>query len=117
MDAIVQIDAFFAGKPERWTLFEVLRKKLCAAYPTTQLRVMKTCISFDDPKPYCYVSLPKKKAEDGLLVSVSLRERMEHPRILMLVPISKTRFTAHIPVKGEAEIDEEFLALIALSRR
>jgi len=117
MDGIAQTDAFFAGKPKQWELFETLRKNLCAAYPNTRLRVMKTCISFDDPKPYCYVSLPKKKVEDGLLVSVSLRERMAHPRILMLVPISKTRFTAHIPVRDVTEIDEDIVAIIALSRR
>ena len=78
---------------------------------------MKTCIAFDDPKPFCYVSFPKKKDESGLFISISLREPLTHARIAMLVPISKMRYTAHIPVKDDSDIDEELLALVALSRR
>ena len=116
MDRIAQIDAFFAGKPRQWVLFEAMRKSICCAYPGAEIRVMKTCISFDDPKPFCYVSLPKKKGDSGLIVTISLKEPLLHPRISMLVPISKTRCTAHIPLRDEKEIDEELLLLIARSR-
>ena len=51
MDIIAQTDAFFAGKPEAWALFEALRSRVLACWPDTGLRVMKTCIAFDDPKP------------------------------------------------------------------
>ena len=51
----VQTDLFFAGKPEAWALFEALRESVLSRYPDTQLRVMKTCVAFDDPKPYLYV--------------------------------------------------------------
>ncbi len=53
----------------------------------------------------------------GLIVIISLRETMAHPRFFMVVPISKHRFTVHIHLKEESEIDEELMALIALSRR
>ena len=117
MDTIAQIDAFFAGKPQKWALFEEIRKYVCSAHPETSLRVMKTCISFDDPKPYLYVSFPKRKSDEGLLLTISLQEAMSHPRFAMVVPVSKNRFTVHIPVKDISELDKELLSLIALSRR
>ena len=116
MDSLAQADAFFAGRPEAWAVFEALRTALCARFPDTQLRVMKTCISFDDPKPYCYVSKPKNKAQRGIVVTFSLRERMESPRFMRVVPISKSRFTVHVLVQDAQEIDGELLSLISLAR-
>ena len=65
MDILAQADAFFDGNRERWELFEALRQSLLRAWPQTSLRVMKTCIAFDDPKPYCYVSLPRRSMLSG----------------------------------------------------
>jgi len=117
MDTIAQIDAFFAGKPQTWELFEVLRLRILNAYPQAQLRVMKTCIAFDDPKPFVYVSFPPKKSLSGLWMSISMREMMNHSRFAMVVPVSKSRFTAHIHLPDQSAIDDELLALIAMSHR
>lgn len=117
MDVITQTDAFFAGKPAQWALFEALRERVLARYPQTKLRVMKTCVVFEDPKPYLYVSMPPRKHMDGLWLSIGLREVVEHPRFAMLVPISRTRTTAHIHLPDAQGIDEELLSLIALSHR
>ena len=117
MDIRVQTDMFFAGRPEAWALFERLRAALAVRWPAAQLRVMKTCISFDDPKPFVYVSFPQKKSMRGLLLSISLRQRMEHPRFFMVVPVSASRMTVHIYLENERQIDDELLDLIALSHR
>ena len=117
MDTIAQIDAFFAGKGEQWALFDALQTALNSRYPDMQIRVMKTCIAFDDPRPFLYVSFPKKKAMSGLILSVSLTEMMRHPRFFMVVSISKSRFTVHIHLKNTREIDGELLELIDASRR
>ena len=117
MDIIAQTDAFFAGKPEAWALFEALRSRVLARWPDTGLRVMKTCIAFDDPKPYLYVSFPPRKYLAGLWLSISLREAAEHPRFAMVVPVSKARYTVHIHLQDADAIDEELLSLIALSLR
>ena len=117
MDTMVQTDLFFAGRPEAWALFEALRAAVLARYPDTRLRVMKTCVAFDDPKPYLVVSFPPRKAMGGILMSVSLRERMEHPRFFMVVPVSKSRFTVHLHIERAEQIDEELLSFVALSHR
>ena len=122
MDTTAQVDLFFARKPRQWALFEALRTALCEAYPQTQLRVMKTCIALVDPKPYCYVSSPRPamangKPDEALLLTISLRQRMDHPRFAMVVPISARRFTVHMVISREEEIDGELLALIGLSHQ
>ena len=117
MDIIAQIDAFFAGKPAQWALFEELCSRVLARCPDSGLRVMKTCIAFDDSKPYLYVSFPPRKYLAGLWLSISLREPAEHPRFAMVVPVSRTRYTAHIHLPDADAVDEELLSLIALSRR
>ena len=117
MDTIAQVDAFFAGKPEQWVLFHALQEAVCSAYPSAMLRVMRTCISFDDPRPFAYVSFPPRKGLSGLWLSISLWGQREHPRFAMVVPVSKSRYTVHIHLQDETAIDQELLNLIALSHR
>ena len=117
MDTMVQTDLFFAGKPEAWALFEALRESVLSRYPDTKLRVMKTCVAFDDPKPYLYVSFPPRKSMGGILATISLRERMEHPRFFMVVPVNQSRFTVHLHIERAEQIDAELLSLVALSHR
>ena len=114
MDSIAQIDAFFSGKSEIWKVFEALRMRMQEAYPKAQIRVMKTCISFDDPRPFAYVSFPPKKNLSGIWLTISLRERMDHPRFAMIVPVSKSRFTVHIHLPDEDAVNDELLELITL---
>lgn len=119
MDTVVQTDMFFAGRPRQWALFEAIRGAVCGRWPDTSIRVMKTCISFDDPKPYLYVSLPPasvSRGREGILVTFGLRDHLAHPRFAQVVRISKSRCTVHLPVFSEEEIDGELLDLIALSR-
>ena len=117
MDILAQTDLFFAGRKAQWQLFEALKQAVLSRYPAAQLRVMKTCIVFEDPKPFLYVSIPKQKAMTGLMLSVSLREEEAHPRFYRVVPLSKTRYTVHIHVSAAQEINEELLEWIARSRR
>lgn len=117
MDTIAQVDAFFAGKPEEWALFDALSRAVLARYPDTRLRVMKTCVAFDDPKPFLYVSFPPRKGLRGLFATISLREQTAHPRFYMVVPVSAGRYTVHLHIGHEAQIDDELLKLIARAHR
>ena len=117
VDILAQTDAFFAGKPQQWKVFEAVRKAILVRYPDASIRVMKTCIAFDDPKPLCYVSVPPKKGMAGLMLTISLKEMMHHSRFCMVVPVSKQRFTVHIHIADESQADQELMDLIALSHR
>ncbi|MBQ7052019.1 MAG: hypothetical protein IJN79_04415 [Clostridia bacterium] len=116
-DETAAVDAFFAGRVQAWTLFDALSRAVRSAYPGAKLRVMKTCIAFDDLKPFLYVSFPPRKSMQGLWLSIGLREAYDHPRIAMLVPISKTRFTAHIHLTCAQEIDAQLMQLIDCARQ
>ena len=113
MEQLAALDAFFSGRNEAWEICEALRVRLLELWPGTQLRVMKTCISFDDPKPYVYASFAPQKSMSGILLSISLRENTEHPRFYRVVPISAHRNTVHILIESREQIDEELLGLIA----
>ena len=117
MENQAEFDAFFAGKPQEWEPAEALRRALLARWPDTTMRAMKTCLSFDDPKPYCYLSHPPRKGMRGVMVTFSLPEPMEHPRFFMVVPVSKRRFTVHVLLEDASQADEELLGFIAASRR
>lgn len=117
MDATMQVDAFFAGRGHEWAIHEQLKERLTERFPGVSIRVMKTCIAYDDPSPFVYISFPPRKYMRGLVVTISLREKMDHPRFFSVVPVSASRCTAHIRVEEETEIDEELLGLIAMSHR
>ena len=117
MDTVAKVDAFFSGQSDAWKVFEALCVRMQSVYPNAQVRVMKTCISFDDPVPFAYVSFPPKKNLAGIWLSISLRERLDHPRFVMVVPVSKSRYTVHIHLPDEDAINDELLELITLSHR
>ena len=117
MDERAAFDAFFAGRPQEWEPAEALRTALLERWPGTTQRAMKTCMSFDDPKPYCYLSHPPRRGMRGVLVTFSLPEPMEHPRFFMVVQVSKRRFTVHVLLEDASQADEELLGFIAASRR
>jgi len=114
---MAQMDAFFAGRPEEWAICEALRTAILARWPGTSIRVMKSCVSFDDPKPFCYASHPPRKSMQGLLVTFSQTEFARHPRFFMVVPINKKRNTVHVLVEDASRVDEELLGFLAASRR
>ena len=117
MDVLAQADLFFAGRPQQWKVFEAVRAEILARFPSASVRVMKTCIAFDDPKPMCYISFPPKKSMRGLMLTISMREMVQHPRFYMIVPVSNRRFTVHIHIGNESQADQELVDLIELSHR
>ncbi|MBP3655616.1 MAG: hypothetical protein J6K32_02860 [Clostridia bacterium] len=117
MDWMAQADAFFAGRPESWRLFEALRLRLTERRPGGGVRVMKTCIAFDDPKPYCYVSIPRRsmlqgKSPDSIQITFSRRTAQGHPRFAAVVPVSRGRYTVHLLLERKEEIDDELLGFL-----
>ena len=105
MDALFETDAFFAGRPLEWEIFETLRACITERWPQTQTRVMKTCVRFEEAKPFAYVSHPLRKALTGLLVTFSLRAPQTQERYFLVVPINKRRCTVHVLLTSPEEAD------------
>ena len=116
MDEVFETDAFFAGREKEWAIFEALRARILERWPQAKTRVMKTCVSFDDPKPFAYASHPPRKSMTGLMLTYSLRAPEAHARYFMVVPVNQKRSTVHVLLGTPDEADDWLLAQLELAR-
>ena len=110
-------EAFFAGKPVAWGLYEALKKELVWRYPEMEVRVAKTQVSFFDRLMFGCVSFTRvrRKAEmpaHFLTLTLGLPEPVDSPRIAVKCEPYPGRWTHHIVLSSPDEIDAELLAWI-----
>ena len=74
--------------------------------------MQKTQISFYDKHLFLAVSLPHRKRDAGILVTIGLPVRLESSRVSAASEPYPNRWTIHIPVSEKAQIDEELLGWI-----
>ncbi|HIQ71116.1 MAG TPA: hypothetical protein IAB73_02755 [Candidatus Onthenecus intestinigallinarum] len=106
--------AFFNRMPQMLPLYAALREKLERAYPDMDVRVAKTQISFRNRHVFAMASLPWRRVkgwpEAYLLVSFGLPCRKESPRIAQAVEAYPNRWTHHVLVVAEDEIDDTLMS-------
>lgn len=106
--------AFFNRMPRMLPLYAALREKLERAYPDMDVRVARTQISFRNRHVFAMTSLPWRKVkgwpEAYLLVSFGLPCRKESPRIAQAVEAYPNRWTHHVLVVAEDEIDDTLMS-------
>ena len=107
---------FFQGKEEGVQCWLALKDVLLTRYPEAQVRVQKTCLSFMDSRPFCYVSLPRHKGT-FMVVSFGLEAPVADPRIVGLYEPHPNRWTHHVDVSSPEEIDEQLLFWLELAHR
>lgn len=105
-------EMFFAGKPEERVLYECFRIRLQEEVGETQIKVSKTQITFSNPLGFAFVSHPRRKRDQGILVSFGLFHRQESPRILCASEPYPNRWTHHVLLSAEEELDEELMGWI-----
>lgn len=107
---------FFDKFPQMLPLYEALKEKLQTAYPDMGIKTTKTQISFRNRYVFAMVSLPWKRVkgwpESYLLVSFGLSYRIESPRIVQSVEAYPNRWTHHVIVQCEKDINEELMSWI-----
>ena len=103
---------FFDGKPAALPLYQALFHCIEFAFPAASVKVQKTQISFYDRHFFLAVSLPRRKRDAGILVTIGLPGRLESPRVAVASEPYPNRWTIHIPVGEEAQIDGELLGWI-----
>ena len=106
--------AFFNRMPQMLPLYAALREKLERAYLDMDVRVAKTQISFRNRHVFAMASLPWRRVkgwpEAYLLVSFGLPCRKESPRIAQAVEAYPNRWTHHVLVVAEDEIDDTLMS-------
>ncbi len=112
---------FFEKMPRMLPLYEKLKRELEKAYPDMGLKVTKTQISFRSRYVFAMASLPYRRRKgwpkEYLLVSFGLQYKKESPRIAQSVEAYPNRWTHHVLVESEEDIDKELMDWIAEAYR
>ena len=111
---------FFEGHPNALGLYEAFVKKLFQMYPDTTFRVQKTQITFSNRRVYACVSFArvKKKAqlpENYIVVTLGLPMPLESHRIAVKTEPYPGRWTHHLVIASEKELDGEFFSWVDLA--
>ena len=112
--------AYFEGRPMELALYEKLFHRLEVLCPECRVKVQKTQISFYCEHLFAAVSLPLRRRrgwpEHCLVVTVGLGYPLDSPRVAEQVEPYPNRWTNHILVAREDEIDGELLAWLEQAR-
>ena len=104
---------FFSGKPLEQSLYEALFHQMESRFPHSSVKVQKTQITFYDRRLFAAVSLPARRKkgwpEHCLLVTFGLSYQKDSPRIAVATEPYPNRWTHHVPLSREEEIDGELL--------
>lgn len=97
-------------------LYETLRNTLAQTYPDLRIKVSKSQISFYNRHMFAMVSPPARRKKgwprDFILVSFGLSHPVQSPRIAVCTEAYQNRWTHHVLVEREEELDEELFAWI-----
>ena len=105
----MDLDAFFEGYPDGRRLFDALRVRVDALGPA-ELRVGRSQVAFARRRAFAWAWVPGRWLRGDtapLVLSVALRRRDPSPRWKEVVEPRPGRFTHHLELRGEADLDDE----------
>ncbi len=110
---------FFGEKQEELRLYNLFFDCICTSFPEASVRVQKSQISFYGRHFFAAASLPlrRKKGwpEHSLLITFGLPCRLDSPRIAVAVEPYPGRWTHHVLVSREEQLDEELFEWVSAS--
>jgi len=108
---------FFNDHMDASPLYERLEGLILEQIPDVKIKVSKTQISFSNKRGFAFVSFnPCRKAKERpdvwMTVTFGLNRRKESPRIDAATEPYPNRWTHHVTVGSEVEIDGELMRWI-----
>ncbi len=104
------LEELFAGRPAALELFHAIRQYIGSLGPVT-MEVMKTQVSFGAETKFAWVWLPqlwiKKQPDESVVLTFDLRRRIDDRRIKQSVEPRPGRFTHHVVVRKESDLDRD----------
>lgn len=104
---------FFDGKPRELALYQHLETQMELLVPEASVKVQKSQISFYGRHLFAAASLPLRRRktwpEECILVTFGLGYRLDSPRIAAAAEPYPGRWTHHVVVSQEAQVDGELL--------
>jgi len=108
------LERYFAGKPAELALCLSLIRWVLPQFPKTTLRVQKSQVSLDHRHPFAAAWLPvrtvKGRPDHYIVVSFWLGHRLESSRVVSVAEPYPGRWTHHVLLQDEAELDPELAA-------
>lgn len=117
--SLAELD-FFVSDPDKLQVYLRIREQLMQIAPDSVLRVLKTTIAFDAPRPFVYVSHPFTKRDPNwpqprLMLSFSADQAYEHQNLVNPAYIRPGVYTLHAVIPAPGDIPVEILDLIVKS--
>ena len=110
------VPIFFNSNPQALSLYEIFENAICTEFEDVRIKVQKTQISFYNKHLFACVSLPvrkiKSRPDTCLVFTIGLNRKLEHLRVAYTVEPYPGRWTHHIPLGCEDEIDDELMEWI-----
>lgn len=107
---------YFHGKPFEFFLYRQLVCRMDESLPGMSAKVQKSQISFYSRHLFAAASLPVRHKKDWpaacLLVTFGLEYKLDSPRIAVAVQPYPNRWTHHVVLSDESQIDDELLGWI-----
>lgn len=105
---------FFNDHMDALPLYERLEGLILEQIPDVKIKVSKTQISFSDKRGFAFVSFnpcrrAKERPDVWMTVTFGLSYRKDSPRIDVATEPYQNRWTHHIMVGSEEEIDAELM--------
>ena len=102
---------FFNAMPGALPIYDTLRAHILTAFPETVVEVKKTQITFRSHYGFAFVSLRRMKGCPAvfLILTLGLGRRLASPRAAAAVEPYPGRWTHHVAVTAEEELDAELL--------
>ena len=104
---------FFDGHPLELALYQLLYRRMCAAFPQGKVKVQKSQISFYGRHLFAAASLPVRRRkgwpEHCLMVTFGLSHHLDSPRVAAAAEPYPNRWTHHVLVTREEEVDGELM--------
>jgi hypothetical protein len=102
-------DEFFTGHEESRRIFESVRQAIAAIGPA-DIRVTKSQVAFRRRTGFAFVWMPDMylgKGDVPLVLTIGLRRRDDSPRWKQIVEPAPGRFTHHLELRSDADMDDE----------
>ena len=104
---------FFQGRPLELSLYQLLFRRMEERFPQASVRVQKSQISFYGRHLFGAASLPVRRKRDWprecLVVTIGLDHRLDSPRVAVATEPYPRRWTHHVLVWEEGQIDGELM--------
>lgn len=100
---------FWQQSPVGLQIYQSLKTAILAMYPSARFQVKKTQISLENRYVFGAVSLPRKKSQPGLLLTLGLPMHVDSPRISQQVEATPGRWTHHITMFSPNDLDDDLL--------